>query len=104
VLLLGEGEGGRLRIGAAAERHVRVANLETEIEIMKLGPRIFVRCDAPLRSTAGTEKEGFSIPCPPPRRFDLTCGTNRGSRPPFGVVIAPVDLPSDSSDERGARG
>ena len=105
IVLLGEGEGGRLRVGAAAERHVRVPNLEPEIELMKLGPRLFVRCNVVLRSSVGTEKEGFSIPCPPAQRFDLTFGTNRGSRPPFGLSIVPVDLFQDPLHEgRGPHG
>lgn len=91
VVLMGAGPGGRLRIGAAANRHVRVANLEHEITLFVEGGRLFLQCESEVRGAEAGEG-GFSLPLPPPQRFDLSVGKPAGSRPPFGLAIEPTDL------------
>jgi hypothetical protein len=85
VLLLGEGEGGRLRLGSGRERHVRVPNLEYEVEIEKRGERLWVRS-----SREGLAEESHVVHFPPPVRVDLALGAPRGSRPPFGFSFEPL--------------
>jgi hypothetical protein len=88
VLLLGEGEGGRLRLGPARERHVRVTSLEYEVVIEKRGERLWVRS-----SREGVAEETQVVHFPPPRRVDLALGAPRGSRPPFGFSFEPLVRP-----------
>ena len=92
VVLFGEGAGGRLRIGAAANRHVRVANLEHEITLVHRAGRLYVQCKAGVQGAETVGAEGVSLPCPPPQRFDLSIGKPEGSRPPFGLAFEPSDL------------
>jgi hypothetical protein len=101
ILLLGEGEGGRLRIGAGVERHVRVPTLAHEITIVREGEDLFVRCAAGVRAARSEHEGRFRLPCPPPQRVDLWIGRSEGGRPPFGLAIAP--LPPRTAP-RGATG
>jgi hypothetical protein len=100
VILLGDGAGARVRIGAALQRHVRVPNLEHEIELARRGERLLVRADVPLR--APQLEQPCIVALPPARRLDFTCGEQRGSRPPFGFSLAPVERPApEPGRERG---
>jgi len=92
VVLFGDGEGGRLRIGAAAHRHVRVPNLEHEITLVHVDGRLFARCETSVQGSEESGTEGFSLPVPPPQRFHLSFGKPQGSRPPFGLAIEPSEL------------
>ncbi len=91
VVLFAEGEGGRLRIGPATQRHIRVASLEHEITLVRRDQRLYVSCEATIRGAEAGER-GFSLPCPPPQRFDLSIGKPEGARPPFGLAIGPSEL------------
>ncbi len=91
VVLFGEGEGGRLRVGAAAQRHVRVPNLSREIELQREGQRILVRCAEGVRADQQAAGESFSLPCPPPERVHLSFGTAQDGRPPFGFSLEPPE-------------
>ena len=93
VALFGEGDGGRLRIGAAEKRHIRVPNLEHEISIVRQGERLFIRCEAGVSRPEESTTDDFSLPFPPPQRIDLQVGTSRGGRPPFSLALSPPDLP-----------
>ena len=90
VLLMAEGEGGRVRIGAAAHRHVRVPNLEHDLEFILLGDHLEVRCQERVRGALEGDKGGFLVPFPPVQRFDLSVGDSRAGRPPFGLAIDPA--------------
>ncbi len=94
VLLFDEGLGGRVRIGASLHRHVRVAGLEQEVELVHEAGRLSLRCDP-------EESPGFSVPLPLARRLDLSLGRAPGKakpgRPPFGIGLAPAELPAGSS-------
>jgi len=96
ILLFGEGEGGRVRIGASEHRHVRVANLEHEITLHREADRLAVRCEAVIRTGGGSTppegEPGITVPLPLPRRLDLSIGKPEGGRPPFGISIAPADI------------
>ena len=98
-MLLGEGSGGRLRIGAADLRHVRVPNLKHEISLVLSGARLLVRCEAGVRGAGEDTPDGFALPCPPPQRFDLSIGRPEGGRPPFGLAIEPTELPAPLEPE-----
>jgi len=104
IVLFGEGEGGRLRIGAAAQRHVRVANLEHEILLVHQAGRLFVHCEAGVEGLDGSGEEGVSLPCPPPQRFDLSIGKPKGSHPPFGLAFEPSELAAFRGRAGGRRG
>ena len=93
VALFGEGEGARLRIGAAANRHIRVPNLEHEISIVARDEKLLVRCEAGVSRSEETTTDVFSLPCPLPQRVDLQIGTSREGRPPFSLALAPAELP-----------
>ena len=93
VALFGEGEGARLRIGAAANRHVRVPNLEHEISIVAEEEKLLVRCEAGVRAAEEVTSDVFSLPCPLPQRVDLQIGKSREGRPPFSLALAPAELP-----------
>lgn len=101
VVLLGEGAGARVRIGAALQCHLRVPHLEHEIELSKSGNELVLRADVPLREGAfeGLER---ALLFPPVRRLDFTCGERAGSRPPFGFSFAPAERPGPGR-ERGSR-
>lgn len=90
VVLFGEGAGGRLRIGAAGQRHITVPNLDHEIELVRDGERLQVVCEAGVRGGAESWTEGFSLPCPPTRRVDLSIGRSKDGRPPFSLALDPV--------------
>jgi hypothetical protein len=94
VLLLAAGAGGRVRIGTAANRHVRIAGLEHEISLVLEGERLRVRCAGPSEGSepAALPEEGVSFPLPPRRRIDLSVGQPQGGRPPFGLAVGPADL------------
>jgi len=95
IVLFAEGDGGRVRIGAADQRHIRVARVQHEITLVRRRDRLYVACEAAIQgATAG--EEGFSLPCPPPQRFDLSVGRSEGGRPPFGLAVEPAE----SSRER----
>jgi len=100
VVLFGEGDGGRLRIGAAANRHVRVPGLEHEITLVHRAGRLFVQCDAGVEGAGPAGEEGVSLPCPPPQRFDLSIGKPEGSHPPFGLALEPGDLAEHRTGRR----
>jgi hypothetical protein len=100
VVLFGAGDGGRLRIGAAANRHVRVAGLEHEITLVHREGRLYIQCDAGVQGAAAAGEEGVSLPCPPPQRFDLSIGKPEGSRPPFGLAFEPSDLAAHRAHRR----
>jgi hypothetical protein len=99
IALFGDGPGGRLRIGAAEQRHIRVANLDHEISLVVEGDKMQVRCDAGVGRPEDSTTDIFSLPCPPPQRVDLQVGKSVGGRPPFSLVLSPVDLPGFSPPE-----
>ena len=87
-LLLGQGGGGRVRVGAGENRHVRVPTLEQGVTLHLRGDRLEFHAD-------GSEGEGVSLPFPPPGRVDLTLGRRVEGpagrpRPPFGLAVSPA--------------
>lgn len=91
IVLLAPGRGGRVRIGTAAERLLRVANLDLEVELELDDGVLEVRSGpAPL---GPRPERAERVPFPPPHRLDLDCGPPRGSRPPFALSLEPVLRP-----------
>jgi hypothetical protein len=93
VVLFGDGEGGRLRIGSQGQRHIRVPNLEHEISLVRREDRLLVCCEGPIRGGGESADGIYQLPLPPERRIDLQLGHSQGGRPPFGLGIAPAELP-----------
>ncbi|MCZ6596571.1 MAG: FHA domain-containing protein [Planctomycetota bacterium] len=100
AVLMTPGAGGRVRIGAAGQRHIRVANLLTGVTLVveedPAAPgdeRLFVHCEAGISDGAGPGQGIFALPCPPPQRVDLSVGKPKEGRPPFGLALAPVAAP-----------
>ena len=93
VVLLGEGEGGRLRIGPAGQRHVRVAGLEHEVAIRRVGERLLVRREPGAAGWPAGEPAELTLPFPPRERVQLDLGRPREGRPPLGIAVGPVELP-----------
>ncbi len=108
IVLVGEGGGARVRIGAASSSHVRVpqgaSRPEREVELVKEGRELLVR--APGFASTGEVRDGVCrLPYPPSRRVDFTSGERAGSRPPFGFSLSPVERPSeDAASERRGEG
>ena len=105
ALLVAEGDEGRVRIGAAAQRHVRVPNLLHAVTLVAEGARLLVRCEAGVSDGASAPQGTFALPLPPPQRVDLAVGGPReesgGVRPPFGLSLSPVDDPAVPSPSEG---
>ncbi|HEX6886427.1 MAG TPA: hypothetical protein VF530_23830 [Planctomycetota bacterium] len=91
VLLLASGPGGRVRIGAAGARHVRVAGLESEIELRWNGAELELASELAFEGARSGKR--IHVPFPPRERLSLTCGGPRGARPPFGLSLEPVLRP-----------
>lgn len=88
VLLLASGPGGRVRIGPGGARHVRVAGLESEIELAWHGAELVLTSELAFEGArSGTR---VTLPFPPRERLALTSGGPRGARPPFGLSLEPV--------------
>lgn len=90
VLLLGEGLGGRLRIGAAAGRHIRVPNLLAGMELVLSGERLLIRSDDGVAEPGGERRTSLGLEFPLVRRTDLLVGTGAEGRPPFGLSFQPL--------------
>ncbi len=93
VILFADGPGGRVRIGAAGQRHVRVPGLIHGVSMVLDGERLVVECEAGVRSGEGPSRGTFALPFPPPQRVDLAIGKAADGRPPFGLALAPVEAP-----------
>lgn len=95
VLLLAAGPGGRVRIGAGLADPVRVPGLELGLALEWHAGELRVLHEDLEQSVAG---ESPSFPFPPATRVALVVGKARGSRPPFGLSLEPVERPGP---ERG---
>lgn len=95
IVLLEEGEGGRLRIGAGGERHLRIAGMEEELSLVLVGETLEIRTSGALRGAGdpiASGVEGLALPFPPTSRRDFVVGAPEGSRPPFGLAFAPIPV------------
>lgn len=105
ILLFASGEGGRVRIGRERHRHVTVPKLEHEIALVLEESRLRLSCGEEILGGAASRAEdgpgGVSMPVPPPQRIDLAVGRPVGGRPPFGLVIGPVEAPADRGPRAG---
>jgi hypothetical protein len=90
VLLLAEGAGGRLGIGAGAQRHVRVPQPGVELELVRSGERLLLASAAEIRGAEAGEG-GLSLPCPPPRRFVISLAPQAARLTPFSLALEPVE-------------
>ena len=101
AILLAGGTGGRLRVGAAAGRHIRVPNLLTGVEFRWVSDRLELRSEVGV-AAGGERNSELVLPFPPPQRVDLTIGAGEGTRPPFGLSLTPIPAETPPP-EGGAR-
>lgn len=85
ILLLAPGPGGRVRIGPARHHHVPVPGLEFELVLEWQGAELELSSE--IEFAGALEGARGRLPFPPGERLALTCGTSRGSRPPFGLAL-----------------
>jgi len=103
IVLLGEGEGGRLRIGSTSRRHVRVAGLEEELEIVvdEGAKRAHVRSQEGGLLDGVVPPDGaeraIPIALPPETSRVLSFPRARRTGPPFVVALAPAELGSPAA-------
>jgi len=95
VILFGRDPGGRLRVGGADQRHVRVPNCPHELELVHDDARLFVEARLAARERAERNPgedatRRFELDVPPAERADLAIGAAAGGRTPFGLSIVPV--------------
>ena len=96
LLLLAPGAAGRVRIGAKANRHLPVAGIEHEVELLlepAQDPRLLVvRCEGGARvlDAEAPPAPAVRLPCPPDRRVDVVLGARPAQTAPFVLSLAPV--------------
>lgn len=105
VVLLAEGPGGRIRLGARPDRHVVVPGLveDVELELDRGAGELVVRSRAQLEVRGWDARPGPSglrLPCPPPARIDVRVGTPPAGRPPVGFALRSVGPPSSGGGRR----
>jgi hypothetical protein len=91
VILVAPGPGGRIRLGAAARRHVRVPNLLTGAELVLEGERLVVVSEAGVSRGPGVRAGSLQLAFPPRDRVDVLVGPRPADgRPPFSFSLAPA--------------
>jgi hypothetical protein len=99
VVLFAAGSGGRIRLGAAAGRHVRVPTLLAGAELVLDGQRLRVASPAGV-SSGGARAPALELAFPPPARVDVVVGEPPpGGRAPFSFSLAPI--PAGGAARRG---
>ena len=93
ILLFAPGVGGRVRIGPARHRHVRVAS-EHDVSLIASGEKLVVASSSGLRvgATEPDPPHTVELDHPPPRRVDVAVGRAAGGSPPFTLSFAPVEF------------
>lgn len=94
VLLFGEGEAGRIRMGARTSRHFVVPSLEEEVTLVQSGGELRVYGQEALRvrpelKGSGEAPAEFRLSIPPAERFDFVGAPRSKNRPPFSFSILP---------------
>jgi len=94
VLLVAPGLGGRVRLGATAQRHVRVPNLDGECELSWNGAELELHSALGVAVRAaqafGESSARCVLPFPPRARTDLALGATRGPRPALWLTLEPL--------------
>jgi len=93
VVLFAEGPGGRLRVGAGGQRHVRVPRLEAELTLTRTGDRLAVASHGGLGRGLvpnGAEVHADELALPPTERRDWSVGKASAAGPPVGLSVAPA--------------
>ena len=104
VILFGCGLGSRLRIGAAAGRHIRVPGLVTGLELVHDEDRLLVSSEAGVSGPGVRGARVLTLPFPPARRVDLAVGVAAEGRPPCGLSLLPVPGPGGRVEASGGSG
>ena len=91
ILLLAEGEAGRVRLGALPSRHCVVPGLAGDITLVLVGGELAVRGEDVLRATPEVPRRdgALRVPCPPARRYVISGAPLGAGRPPFSFGLAP---------------
>ncbi len=98
VILLAPGPGGRVRIGAGAQCHVRVARLGVDVAL-ELGPgggSLVISSDAGVATYGASRAPRVTLPCPPRVRVDVVVGERAPDEPPFALAFLPIELFEDA--------
>jgi hypothetical protein len=94
VLLMAPGLAGRIRIGPRVTRHIPVAGLEHEVELMAEADELRVACVGGLRGMgpAGPLSVALEqrLPLPLSGRYDLQVNGRPSGRIPFGLGLSPI--------------
>jgi hypothetical protein len=90
VVLFAAGAGGRLRLGAAAGRHVRVPNLIVGADLMLFQRRLWIASEAGVAVAGSASAETLGMPFPPDARVDVRIGKGEHGRAPFSFSLLPL--------------
>lgn len=94
VLLFGEGEAGRVRMGARVSRHFVVPSLEEEVTLVQTAGELRIYGEEALRvwpevKGSGEAPAELRLQIPPLERFDFVGAPRSKNRPPFSFSITP---------------
>lgn len=92
IVLLGRGPGGRLRMGRKRGCHIPVPRLEEELDLWIEGRRLILHSASGVQHNGQLEESEVGLPCPPPRRVDVSVGKVKDGRPPFALCIAATQI------------
>ena len=106
VLLMAEGEAGRIRIGTAKHGHVRVHELEREIVLVLRGEVLEIHVTV-IGEDGSSREDVFPLAVPPTAWAHRSFKRSTPGRPPFSLGVGPVSIPyearGDSAGPRGAQ-
>jgi len=88
VILMADGAGGRVRVGAGTQRMIRVPNLEPELSLTREPGRISISSSgAELRLAGEAVGPRLELPLPLDAVQHVAVGSSRAGRPPFCIGI-----------------
>jgi hypothetical protein len=90
IVLVAPGAGGRIRIGSAVQRHVRVPNFGGDCEVVWNGAALEFASKLGVSLPAGGAHDSQSVAFPPRERCDLAIGRASGGRPPLWLSLEPL--------------
>jgi hypothetical protein len=93
LILVAPGAGGRVRVGATAQRHVRVPNLRGECALTWDGNELALASELGIALSGSERQEARAqcvLPFPPRERTDLALGAGAGARPALWLTLEPL--------------
>ncbi|TAJ20685.1 MAG: hypothetical protein EPO68_05975 [Planctomycetota bacterium] len=94
LLLVAPGPGGRVRVGATPQRHVRVPNLRGDCALAWNGEELELASELGI-ALRGAERlqearAQCALPFPPRARTDLALGASAGAQPALWLTLEPL--------------